>query len=68
MARGAGVILQRYKDGGLLDAKVFAIADGLTWKLGDRLRTESNIRDWLGERGQVGKLPPNGLPRSGRFG
>jgi len=68
MARGAGVILQRYKDGGLLDAKVFAIADGLTWKLGDRLRTETNIRDWLGERGQVGKLPPNGLPRSGRFG
>ena len=24
--------------------------------------------DWLGERGQVGKLPPNGFPRSNRFG
>jgi len=68
MARGAGVILQRYKDGGLLDARVFRAAEGLTWKLGDRIRTETNLRDWLGERGQVGRLPPNGFPRSGRFG
>ena len=32
MARGKGVRLQRYKDGGLSDARVFAIADGLTWR------------------------------------
>ena len=32
MARGKGTRLQRYKDGGLSDAKVFAIADGLTWR------------------------------------
>ena len=31
MARGKGVRLQRYKDGGLADAKVFALADGLSW-------------------------------------
>ena len=31
MARGKGVRLQRYKDGGVADAKVFALADGLTW-------------------------------------
>jgi topoisomerase-4 subunit A len=67
LARGAGVILQRYKDGGLLDVKVFRLAEGLTWKLGDRVRTETNLRDWLGERGQVGRMPPNGFPRSGRF-
>ena len=30
MARGKGTRLQRYKDGGISDAKVFAIADGLT--------------------------------------
>ena len=36
MARGAGVILQRYKDGGLADAKVFRLAEGLTWRLGER--------------------------------
>jgi topoisomerase-4 subunit A len=68
MARGAGVILQRYKEGGLADAKVFSLADGLTWRLGDRTRTEMNLRDWLGERGQAGRLTPNGFPRSNRFG
>ena len=67
MTRGAGVILQRYRDGGLADVKIFRLADGLSWKLGDRVRTETNLRDWLGERGQIGRLPPNGFPRSGRF-
>ena len=31
MARGKGVRMQRYKDGGVADAKVFALKDGLTW-------------------------------------
>ncbi len=68
MARGGGVILQRYHDGGLADAKVFRLADGLTWRLGEKMRTETNLRDWLGARGQAGRLPPSGFPRSGRFG
>ncbi|MEJ0015952.1 MAG: DNA topoisomerase IV subunit A [Acetobacteraceae bacterium] len=68
MTRGGGVILQRYKDGGMADAKVFRLADGLTWLLGDRTRTETNLRDWLGERAQSGRLPPNGFPRTPRFG
>jgi topoisomerase IV subunit A len=68
MVRGAGVILQRYKDGALGDAKVFSLVEGLSWKLGDKIRTETNLRDWLGERAQAGRLPPNGFPRSGRFG
>ncbi len=68
MARGAGVILQRYKDGGVADARVFRLADGLSWKSGDRTRTEANLRDWLGERAQAGRLPPTGFPRSNRFG
>jgi topoisomerase-4 subunit A len=67
MVRGGGVILQRYRDGGLADAKVFRLADGLTWRLGDKTRTETNLRDWIGERAQAGRLPPNGFPRSGRF-
>jgi topoisomerase-4 subunit A len=67
MARGAGVILQRYKDGGLADAKVFNLADGLTWRLGEKTRTETNLRDWLGERAQAGRLPPNGFPRAPKF-
>jgi len=67
LARGLGVTLQRYKEGGLADAKVFRIADGLIWKSGERTRTETNLREWLGERGQAGKLPPSGFPRSGKF-
>jgi topoisomerase-4 subunit A len=69
MARGRGVILQRYKSGGLADAKVFRLADGLSWRQGEnRSRTESDLGSWLGARGAAGRLVPNGFPRSNRFG
>jgi topoisomerase-4 subunit A len=68
MARGAGVILQRYRDGNLSDAKIFRLADGLSWKLGDRVRTETDLRPWLAERGTAGRLPPNGFPKTPKFG
>ena len=68
LARGSGVQLQRYKDGGLADVKIFRLADGLTWKLGDRVRTETDLRPWLAERGTAGRLPPNGFPKSPKFG
>ncbi len=68
MTRGRGVILQRYKAGGLADAKVFRLADGLTWRQGEnRTRTETNLDAWLGARGAAGRLVPNGFPRSNRF-
>ena len=67
MTRGSGVILQRYKDGGLSDAKVFRLAGGLTWRLGDRVRTETDLREWLGERAQTGRMPPSGFPRGLKF-
>ncbi len=66
MQRGAGVRLQAYKDGGLADAKPFRMADGLSWRLGERVRTEP-MKDWLGTRGSAGRMPPNGFPKSGRF-
>ena len=68
LARGTGVALQRYKDATVADARVFRLADGLTWKSGERTRTEINLRDWLGERAQAGRLPPNGFPKTNRFG
>ena len=68
MPRGTGVQLQKYKDGGISDVKVFALADGLTWRLGDKTRTEPKLTDWLGVRAQVGRMPPNGFPKSGKFG
>jgi topoisomerase-4 subunit A len=68
MQKGAGVALQKYKDGGMADVKVFALALGLTWKLGNNTRTETKLTDWLGSRGAAGRLPPNGFPKSGKFG
>ena len=69
MTRGRGVILQRYKEGGLADGKVFQLADGLTWRQGEnRTRTETDLVHWLGARGGTGRLAPNGFPRSNRFG
>jgi topoisomerase-4 subunit A len=67
MARGRGVILQKYKDGGLSDVRAFTLAEGLTWSLGDRTRTETDLRAWIGKRAQAGRLPPTGFPKSNRF-
>jgi topoisomerase-4 subunit A len=67
LSRGTGVALQRYKDATVADAKVFRLADGLTWKSGERTRTETDLREWLAERGQAGRQPPAGFPRSNRF-
>ncbi len=71
MSRGRGVILQRFKDGGLEDARVFHKADGLTWlDPAGRLFTLpwGELRDWIGVRAQSGRLAPKGFPRSNRFG
>jgi topoisomerase-4 subunit A len=68
MARGRGVILQRYRTGGLADAKVFRAEEGLTWRQGEnRTRTETDIAQWRGPRGGAGRTVPQGFPRSGRF-
>ncbi len=67
LSRGSGVLLQKYRDGKLADAKVFRLADGLTWRLGDKIRTESRLQDWIGARGQAGRMPPSGFPKTGRF-
>ncbi|MFM9940644.1 MAG: DNA topoisomerase IV subunit A [Hyphomicrobiaceae bacterium] len=71
MTRGKGVILQRFKDGGLSDARVFKKSEGLTW-LDTAGRTFtlpwSELKEWVGERSQSGRLAPKGFPRSNRFG
>jgi topoisomerase-4 subunit A len=67
MARGRGVILQRYKDGGLSDLKVFTLGEGLTWRRGDQTRTETDLRAWIGTRAQSGRIVPNGFPKTNKF-
>ena len=68
MTRGRGVRLQRYKDGGLSDARSFTLAQGLSWRqAGGRIRTESDLSPWLGKRGAAGRLAPKGFPRDNKF-
>jgi topoisomerase IV subunit A len=69
IARGRGVILQRYRMGKLVDAKVFRLADGLSWRQGEsRTRTETDLTPWRGPRAGAGHSVPQGFPRSGKFG
>ena len=67
MTRGRGVILQKYRDGGMSDVKVFSREEGLTWKSGDRTRTQTDLVEWIGKRAQAGRMPPAGFPRSNKF-
>ena len=70
MGRGKGVRLQRYKDGGLSDVKTFTLADGLTWldKAGRKHTVEkSDLRDWMGNRADAGRLAPKGFPEANTF-
>jgi topoisomerase-4 subunit A len=68
MGRGKGVRLQAFKDGGLSDVTVLNLADGLTWLLeGGKTRREPDLGEWLGKRGQAGRMAPRGFPRDNRF-
>ena len=67
IARGQGVILQRYNGGGVSDIITFSASDGLSWSLGERTRTEHDLTTWTGKRGGTGKFPPVGFPRTNKF-
>jgi topoisomerase-4 subunit A len=70
MSRGAGVQLQRYRDGGLSDARTFRFADGISWAMaGDtgRTRTEADMTPWRTARGAAGRMAPLGFPKNNRF-
>ncbi len=70
MARGKGVRLQKYKDGALSDIKTFVLADGLTWRdTSGRTWTVSatDLKEWIGNRAEAGRLPPKGFPKNNKF-
>ena len=67
MSRGKGVILQKYKDGGLSDAKTFKWEDGLEFKYGTGTTFVEDINPWVGKRASAGRLPPNGFPKNNQF-
>jgi topoisomerase-4 subunit A len=68
MGRGKGVRLQKFKDGGLSDARTFRLDDGLTWlDPAGRTRTEEALAEWTAKRASAGRMAPRGFPRDNRF-
>jgi len=68
MARGKGVKIQSFADGGLLDLTTFKRADGLTWTdTAGRQQSADDWKDWIGKRAQAGRLAPRGFNKNGKF-
>lgn len=67
MARGRGVVLQKYKDGGLSDIQFFNEAEGFSFSRSGGTGIETDLRTWLGHRGQIGKAVPFGFPKNNKF-
>jgi topoisomerase-4 subunit A len=67
MARGRGVMLQKYKGSSISDVTTFKLEDGLDWTTGRGTTVEEHLLAWIGKRAQVGRLPPRGFPKNNRF-
>ena len=68
MARGKGVRLQKYKDGGLADITTFTALEGLSFV--DSSGRTNNVTDWNileGKRAGAGRMAPRGFSRQGLF-
>lgn len=71
MGRGQGVRLQKYKDAGISDARTFSSEQSLSWidSAGRRYdRALVELKEWVGERAQTGRIPPIGFPKTNKFG
>ena len=70
LAKGQGVTLQRYRDGGLADATTLKLDEGLSWKMGGesgRMRSEPDVQIFKVARGAAGRIAPRGFPQSNKF-
>lgn len=68
LARGKGVRMQKFKDGGLSDATTFTLSDGLSWKdPAGRTRLETVLDEWVARRASAGRMAPRGFPRDNKF-
>ena len=68
MARGKGVRLQKFKDGGLSDITTFNAEEGLTFL--DTAARRNEVPDWNileGKRAQAGRMAPRGFSRKASF-
>ena len=67
MARGHGVLLQKYKDGAIADIQIFNGEVGFSYNRTGGICTEKELITWLGHRAQVGKIVPFGFPKTNKF-
>lgn len=67
MARGHGVLLQKYKDGNISDIQIFKGEDGFSYNRAGGISTEKELIGWLGHRAQIGKVVPFGFPKNNKF-
>lgn len=70
MARGKGVILQKYNAERtyVLDVMFYNAADGFGWTTGRGTTKLDDVNPWTGKRASQGRTVPVGFPRSGKFG
>jgi len=68
MARGKGVRLQKYKDGGLADLTTFDTDAGLAFiDSAGRRKDVPTWRELEGKRAQAGRMAPRGFSKQGLF-
>ena len=67
MARGHGVLLQKYKDGNISDIQIFKGEDGFSYNRAGGISNEKELIGWLGHRAQIGKVVPFGFPKNNKF-
>ena len=67
LARGKGVILQKYAHGSLSDITSLKLSEGLIWETSVGKRVEPTITKWAGKRAQTGQIPFKGFPKSNKF-
>lgn len=68
MTKGRGITLQKYKDGGLSDARTFTYKQGLSWvDSSGRTKSENDLKEYRGERAQAGRVVFRGFNKNNRF-
>ena len=68
MEKGRGVMVQKFKDGGLADIITFFAEEGLSWT--DAAGRRQQVNQWeqyIAKRGNAGRMVPRGFNRNGRF-
>ena len=68
LQKGSGVQLQKIKiNESLNDIQIFNIHEGISWKIGNKNKTQKDIKFWIGKRSQSGKKIPKNFNKNLKF-